>query len=298
MQEEEHGDNMEREELIKNYFDFYDGKKYSLSKQKRKDAVKKALSQALSDFNFRTLKPILRDDKKVVDVAKEDKNRKVSDFLIEQLEWSNDDKKSFIEKFVEYFDNYSEDRTNFEKWHEERCGQFLSVVNVYYENVEYGKAQKIVNMMFKYLYCMDWDDVDYEKCFQHCHMAIDSYILDWYNNQKIGSEKITNSWSNLGKEKYKKIQDSIREKLTEGCEYTKYKFGKKRTKSKERIELDKTPIKAEFVIWFLETNYGKVRIMSECLEKLSNNDSCYDILLTKKDKEKIEKLLKKSITNP
>lgn len=51
--------------------------------------------------------------------------------------------------------------------------------------IKYGKAQKIVNMSFKYLYLFD-DTFDesgnckYPQIFDHCHMAIDAKILDWF----------------------------------------------------------------------------------------------------------------------
>ena len=96
---------------------------------------------------------------------------------------------------------------------------FLKVLIEYYSDAKYGKAQKIVNMMFKHLYCMNfgkdtdnWLVLD-ERFFTHCHLTLDSFTLEWfyrevvvnwYNKKKIGDrgDQIHkgkfDSWSNLG----------------------------------------------------------------------------------------------------
>lgn len=70
----------------------------------------------------------------------------------------------------------------------------------------YGQAQKIVNMAFKYLYCLvDFCDFNnpIEKKFDACHMPLDSIMLTWvYRNILIntaGCKKKSNMgiWSKL-----------------------------------------------------------------------------------------------------
>ena len=69
----------------------------------------------------------------------------------------------------------------FDAFHEKACDTFLQLINAIrsikgYDPLHYGSAQKMVNMVFKYLAC--YSDYDtYQDCFEHCHMPIDSKIL-------------------------------------------------------------------------------------------------------------------------
>lgn len=74
----------------------------------------------------------------------------------------------------------------FDKWHNEACNAVLKVLQKFYTNndnqktpVQYGKAQKIVNMTMKGIYCLKGADA-YEKHFEFCHMALDSFTLEWF----------------------------------------------------------------------------------------------------------------------
>lgn len=60
----------------------------------------------------------------------------------------------------------------------------------------YGKAQKIVNMTFKYLRCCD-DASDHEDYFRYCHMPLDSFTLEWFKRAKNLKAGKMISWSNL-----------------------------------------------------------------------------------------------------
>ena len=89
-----------------------------------------------------------------------------------------------------------------DKWHKECCDKILDCFNEYYDNgVAYGKAQKIVNMTMKGIYCLDGAE-NYEDWFKHCHMALDSIILEWFKrdvvsfyNKKNKSDKINTKTS-------------------------------------------------------------------------------------------------------
>lgn len=68
----------------------------------------------------------------------------------------------------------------------------------------YGQAQKIVNMAFKYLYCLvDIYDIhnDIEEKFDDCHMPLDGIMLTWiYRNilDDTGENKSKmGTWSNM-----------------------------------------------------------------------------------------------------
>lgn len=82
----------------------------------------------------------------------------------------------------------------------------------------YGQAQKLVNMMLKYLYiyyqCEGWDDL--EKIRLSFHVPIDSYVLDAYSEETKIKEMETKPtflekpWSKLDDyEKYKCCQKAI-----------------------------------------------------------------------------------------
>lgn len=73
------------------------------------------------------------------------------------------------------------DETEFDEFHEKACDTFLQLINSSrsikgYDPLYYGSAQKMINMVFKYLACYK-DYATYQDCFEHCHMPIDSKIL-------------------------------------------------------------------------------------------------------------------------
>mgnify|MGYP003303495828 CR=1 FL=1 len=73
------------------------------------------------------------------------------------------------------------DETKFDEFHEKACDTFLQLINSSrsikgYAPLNYGSAQKMINMVFKYLACYK-DYATYQDCFEHCHMPIDSKIL-------------------------------------------------------------------------------------------------------------------------
>lgn len=164
---------------------------------------------------------------------------------------SPDEKQKMFKWLAKEIANYIKNgANNFDQWHNKLCEEFikefeqlLKNANKNTEAATYGKAQKIINMTFKYLYCFD-DAEQYVERFVPCHMALDSYILDWvYDNIEIGGKKLTRKqlpkWSNLKYEQdqesnilqYKEIQDAIKAYL------------EKDMPGVPRIE-------AEFLIWY------------------------------------------------
>ncbi len=188
-----------------------------------------------------------------------------SDFVNEKSEINKDQKEILFEKLAIKFANYMEKGTDdFEKWHNDTCllfknefAKLLTEANKKSINSTYGKAQKIVNMTFKYLYCFD-DAYKYIDRFAPCHMALDSYILNWFfswykeiwdniENNKRAKRKLTRSgkyhlpvWSNL---EYEAIGDSTIPQYKEIQEAIKTRLG-----NTSRIE-------AEFVIWYESKKY-------------------------------------------
>lgn len=84
------------------------------------------------------------------------------------------------------------------------------------ELITYGKAQKIVNMSFKYLYLFDdiFDEngnCKYPRIFDNCHMAIDANILDWFKkNDKNSASNYSVTWSNMDFDEYQAAQSRIK----------------------------------------------------------------------------------------
>jgi hypothetical protein len=126
----------------------------------------------------------------------------------------------------------------------------------YPNQATFGKAQKIVNMTFKYMYCFDNAD-QYANKFEPCHIPLDSYILDWFfESYKVNWEtknqgkKLTKSgnyqltvWSDL---KYEMDLDDIIPQYKEIQEWIK-----------RRLDRAPTPVsrlEAEFVIWYEARN--------------------------------------------
>lgn len=68
----------------------------------------------------------------------------------------------------------------FDEQHHKWCKCFME-----YQGMKYGQAQKIVNMAFKYMYCIWYGKEEYkeylEKCEPCCHMPLDSFSLEWIN---------------------------------------------------------------------------------------------------------------------
>ena len=65
-------------------------------------------------------------------------------------------------------------------------------------NMTFGQAQKIVNMAFKYLYCLAEDSI--KDKFNCCHMPLDGIMLEWIseNCEDVERSKI-GKWSKLEK---------------------------------------------------------------------------------------------------
>jgi hypothetical protein len=105
-------------------------------------------------------------------------------------------------KIEQYFSNNSSlSKDDFDQFHHELCKIWCESFN---NNIgTYGKAQKIVNMTFKYLRCCN-DASTHKDCFCHCHMPLDSFTLEWfkrrvapYLDKKDFVKGKMISWSNL-----------------------------------------------------------------------------------------------------
>jgi hypothetical protein len=154
-----------------------------------------------------------------------------------------------LDKFVSYFNGPARDQPAFDIWHHDMCELFLDYFENDFVDLQYGKAQKIVNMTFKNIYCLQGADQN-EKFFTHCHMPLDSFTLEWFyrvgqaSKAKINGSKVARKYPSWSKLKYSggynnnnrtylymDIQEFIRghvaQKHSNNC----------------------TPLQAEFLIW-------------------------------------------------
>ncbi len=99
------------------------------------------------------------------------------------------DKKQPLTKLAgELRDYFIYDKASFDAKYPEWCEDLRKSYDTYLtDGITYGQAQKIINMAFKYLYCI------YHKCekreeykkrfakkFDDCHMPLDSFSLEWF----------------------------------------------------------------------------------------------------------------------
>lgn len=178
--------------------------KDTISVKNHEDILEYAVNKAYIDMQPRTIK-----------------GHKIS--LTEPL------REKLADRFCKYFkDPAPSTESDFDKIHSDFCDFFLTELNKIFASTpqEFGKAQKVINMAFKYLYCFD-DATSYLPHFTYCHMPIDSYTLNWcFDNGLYDKKSDIPNWSTLNKQDYYDLCGKIRTTL-----------------------LHKSPLIEEFVIW-------------------------------------------------
>lgn len=199
---------------------------------------KKAVDSAFNDMAVRTLKKVSDDEGGDGAVEKE-----------RALTYLRDSFYAYFHKggeidTVDGRKNYDVlSREGFDEWHKAVCTEFLTLFNEdnkkRYQPVAYGKAQKAVNMVFKYLYCYDGADkyID-EGYFDYCHMPIDNLTLNWYKKE-VAYPPADCAWGDMKYGAYIEIQTNIRNYL-EGSS----------------SPLPSNALEAEFYVWQRE-HYGE-----------------------------------------
>ena len=141
---------------------------------------------------------------------------------------------------------------DFDNWHKNLTHELISKWNAQVADFgTVGKAQKVINMAFKYLSCIP---NDFDGILPNCHMTLDSYTLEWYEikvkpwakSQKKPVGKKVSAWSKITSyEEYLTIQNNIRDYLATNANYSILIGGK----STPEIKLPVAPMKAEFIVW-------------------------------------------------
>jgi len=96
---------------------------------------------------------------------------------------------AFIQDFVTKASALNEEIDKFNSNYDLSVDKVISKVDI--KKITYGKAQKIVNMTMKQLYCFDNAHKYKTSVFQYCHIPIDSVILEFFH---LSSKYV---WSNL-----------------------------------------------------------------------------------------------------
>ena len=151
---------------------------------------------------------------------------------------------AIVKEFKAYFTNPAPCEKKFKESHIRLCNAWINSFEDGSSLGTYGKAQKIVNMTFKYLYCCTNID-NFENHFKYCHMPLDSFTLEWCkrNIQEIDPNKI-GSWSKMKDEKSDTYKES---KNIEKYSYHYYVARIRDYVAINKIEL--TPLQLEFIIW-------------------------------------------------
>ena len=214
---------------------------------------KKAIDSAFNDMAVRTLKKATDDEGGDGAVEKE-----------RALTYLRDSFYAYFHKggeidTVDGRKNYDVlSREGFDEWHKAVCTEFLTLFNEdnkkRYQPVAYGKAQKAVNMVFKYLYCYDGADkyID-EGYFDYCHMPIDNLTLNWYKKE-VAYPPADCAWGDLKYGAYIEIQANIRNYL-EGSS----------------SPLPSSGLEAEFYVWQRERYCEDVKELAKALAAVNDD---------------------------
>ena len=152
----------------------------------------------------------------------------------------------------------------FDEQHHNWCKYFME-----YQGMKYGQAQKIVNMAFKYMYCIWYGKEEYKKYLKKCtpcHMPLDSFSLEWINRCYIKGKDL---------KKHKKLfDDSVWDKRSlnkkDGAKYvikqdgpigswSQLEYGEKKSKKctykfyvdllHDELGKDVSPLWVDFYVW-------------------------------------------------
>lgn len=95
-------------------------------------------------------------------------------------------------------------------------------------------------MTFKYLYCLDDTTVTYNDHFENCHVALDSYTLEWiWRNCGLAGNEIHDDWS-----KIQYNDRSTKKTTTLGYEKIVDKY-----RTNKPASYPDTPFQSEFIFW-------------------------------------------------
>lgn len=202
------------------------------------------------------------------------------------------------------------DQGAFDEWHTTTCNAYCERMNTFIrENgfsfaITYGRAQKVLNMTFKYLYCTGSYRAPVESIAPYLHMTLDGYTLKWYKQVVLpainvrrtpGTPKLKGTdvpeWSKMdepGKHPYSDIQKRIREYLPTAAEYRysiqtgvideEIEENTQRAPQNRTLDVSvpfdstrNSPFYAEFIVWAGETVRAKMTNLLKGLNGMYQN---------------------------
>lgn len=240
-------------------------------------------------------------------------------------------KKESLNWWRKYFDANSPFKISaqgaFDKWHFDACEAYCEHMKKEKFpkkfDITFGRAQKVLNMTFKYLYCTGTYKSDVEKLVSFLHMTLDGYTLRWYKEQivkldpslKVGD---VSEWSKMNekapKHKYidlqgdEGIQNRIRKFLSSKNIYeyiinTEEILDDEEGEKKNKKELifsqgvSPYPFLAEFIIWKGEIIRAKMETLFKglngCRKSWSKDSWAIDDVkkeIKKKLKDKMDEI--------
>lgn len=112
------------------------------------------------------------------------------------------------DQIVNYFSQPAKGKEEFGIWHkelcEEICRRFSALPDI---ELNFGKAQKLVNITFKHLYCFADSDSKADH-FKYCHIPVDGNVIDWAK-KNAGITPPPTAWSNMSYSDYNTFEESL-----------------------------------------------------------------------------------------
>lgn len=228
--------------------------------------------------------------------------------LKRKKEWDKKEENPMSEPLTEVakeLRNYFNNDEKFDEKYLDWCKHLINSYKGYLKDeITYGQAQKIINMAFKYLYCI-CDKCEgrekYKKKFDKCHMPLDSFSLEWFkrmfrekdfsnsddyfeNNKELMVNLFTKGKSKKLKANSIGSWSSMQQTWKESCikqeyPYEFYAYVIKQYCDEESI----TPLQLDFIVW---PNMQKIMAIESFIKTFKDDIGIeeYDI----EDKQGIE----------
>lgn len=155
--------------------------------------------------------------------------------------------KRITNSLMECLNKYCTDQNTFDAWHKETCLWLTDALECLCKKgiiVKPGKAQKLINMSLKHIFCFDSaEEAALNGTFQFCHVPVDKYLLSWYYREVKGMGTLPDDklkWGHFEYEEYYRIQLEIRNYLADKKRNLDYIDGKGNPL---------TPFESEFYVW-------------------------------------------------
>lgn len=190
-----------------------------------------------------------------------DKERDKKGTFIEEENPMREPLKTVAKELLKYFkENKEENKETFNNKHTKWCKALIKDYSSYLdEKLTYGQAQKIINMAFKYLYCIFAENEKLEEKkekFKYCHMPLDKFSLEWVKRYfKKGNVQ---SWSRMEEKDYENKKygyNTYSKNIKEYCE--------------QKYDGQISPLQLDFVVW---SKMQKIMATEEFIKTFEEDD--------------------------